>query len=138
MSTSDLKKIAQKMRGLDLCTLTTVSDYGRLASRPMSNNAEVDYDGTSYFFTWADSRMVKDIEKNKHVALNFKSEREFLFVSVQGEARVLHDKRVMKDHWHKELEQWFKDGLDTEGLVMLVVDAKRIQWWGAEDGACEL
>ena len=61
MSQKSLKDIAARMRGLDLCLLTTVSDHGRLASRPMSNNGEVDYDGTSYFFTWQDSRMVRDL-----------------------------------------------------------------------------
>lgn len=135
---AQLKDIARRMRGLDLCMLTTVSDYGRLASRPMSNNGEVEYDGTSYFFTWADSRMARDISRNKHVGLTFKAEEGFLFVAVQGEARVLTDRRVMKDHWREELRQWFKDSLDTEGLVMLVVDARRIQWWGEEDGFIEL
>ncbi|MDO4263521.1 MAG: pyridoxamine 5'-phosphate oxidase family protein [Deinococcus sp.] len=138
MASKTLKDVAAKMRGMDLCMLTTVSDYGRLASRPMSNNGEVEYDGTSYFFTWADSRMVHDIEKNKHVQLNFKSDKGFLFVAVQGEARVLTDRRVMKDHWHEELRQWFKEGLETEGLVMLGVDARRIQWWGEDDGEVEL
>ncbi|SEI89744.1 General stress protein 26 [Deinococcus reticulitermitis] len=138
MSKRDLSAIARKMRGLDLCMLTTVSSYGRLASRPMSNNGEVEYDGTSYFFTWADSRMVHDIQHNHHVQLSFRADKGFLFVAVQGEARVLTDRRVMKDHWHEELRQWFKDGLDTEGMVMLVVDARRIQWWGEEDGEVEL
>ncbi|PTA68009.1 pyridoxamine 5'-phosphate oxidase family protein [Deinococcus arcticus] len=133
-----LKALAQKMRGMDYCLLTTVSSHGQLASRPMSNNGEVEYDGTSYFFTWADSRAARDIEKNSHVVLNFKAKKGFLFVAVQGHARVLHDRRVMKDHWHPELERWFKGGLDTEGLVMLVVDARRIQWWGEEDGKIEL
>lgn len=137
MTTKAMKDLAQKMRGMDLCTLTTVSDYGRLASRPMSNNGEVEYDGTSYFFTWADSRMARDIRDNHHVQLNFRADQGFLFVAVQGEARVLTDRRVMKEHWHKELEQWFKDGLDTEGLVMLVVDARRIQWWGEDEGQIE-
>lgn len=138
MNSKGMKDVAQKMRGMDLCMLTTVSDYGRLASRPMSNNGEVEYDGTSYFFTWADSRMASDIQKNKHVQLNFKADKGFLFVAVQGEARVLTDRRVMQDHWHEELKRWFKDGLETEGLVMLVVDAKRIQWWGEDDGSVEL
>ena len=138
MSKKDLSAVARKMRGMDLCMLTTVSSFGRLASRPMSNNGEVEYDGTTYFFTWDDSRMAKDIRKNKHVQLNFRADKGFLFVSVQGEARVLRDKRVMKDHWREELRQWFEDGLDTPGIALLRVDAKRIQWWGEEDGEIEL
>ncbi|KEF35687.1 pyridoxamine 5'-phosphate oxidase [Deinococcus sp. RL] len=81
---------------------------------------------------------MRDIQANKYVQLGFRAEKGFLFVAVQGEARVLTDRRVMKDHWHEELRQWFGDGLETEGLVMLVVDAKRIQWWGEEDGTIEL
>lgn len=133
-----MKKLVSRMRGLDLCLLTTVSSHGRLASRPMSNNGEVEYDGTSYFFTWADSRMARDIGENKHVQLGFRADQGFLFVSVQGEARVLTDRRVMRDHWHEELRQWFRDGLETEGMVMLRVDARRVQWWGEEDGEVEL
>ena len=62
MSNKELKALAQKMKGLDLCMLTTVTSYGHLGGRPMSNNGEVEYDGTSYFFTWADSRMAQDID----------------------------------------------------------------------------
>lgn len=140
MSNKELKALAQKMKGLDLCMLTTVTSYGQLGGRPMSNNGEVEYDGTSYFFTWADSRMAQDIEKNKHVQLGFRADKDkdFLFIAVQGEARILTDKRVMKDHWREELTQWFKDGLDTDGLVMIVVDAKRINWWGEDEGEIDL
>ena len=104
MSDPKMAALARKMRGMDFCMLATVSSYGRLASRPMSNNGEVEYNGTSYFFTWANARMTRDIEDNKHVMLNFKSDKGFLFVAVQGEARVLHDRRVMAEHWHKVLE----------------------------------
>ncbi|GHF62355.1 general stress protein 26 [Deinococcus metalli] len=138
MADKTLAQLAKKMRGLDLCMLTTVTSYGRLASRPMSNNGEVEYDGTSYFYTWADSRAARDIEKNKHVQLNFRAEKSFLFVAVQGEATLTDDRSAMQEHWHKELEQWFKDGLDTPGLTMIEVKAKRVNWWGEDDGEIEL
>lgn len=118
--------------------LTTVTSYGRLGGRPMSNNGEVEYNGTSYFFTWKDSRMARDIEKNKHVQLGFRAEKGFLFVAVQGEATLTDDRDAMQEHWHKELDQWFKEGLDTPGLTMIKVKAKRINWWGEEDGEIEL
>jgi general stress protein 26 len=138
MADKTLAQLAKKMRGLDLCMLTTVTSYGRLASRPMSNNGEVEYDGTSYFYTWADSRAARDIEKNKHVQLNFRAEKSFLFVAVQGEAMLTDDRSAMQEHWHKELEQWFGDGLDTPGLTMIEVKAKRVNWWGEDDGEIEL
>lgn len=41
MSNKELKALAQKMKGLDLCMLTTVTSYGHLGGRPMSNNGEI-------------------------------------------------------------------------------------------------
>lgn len=138
MPDQKMTQLARKMRGLDLCLMTTVTSYGRLASRPMSNNGEVEYNGTSYFFTWADSRTARDIGKNKHVQLNFRAEKEFLFVSVQGEATLTTDRDAMQQHWQEQLTQWFKEGLDTPGLTMIEVKAKRVNWWGEEDGEIEL
>lgn len=136
-----MKDLAAKMRGLDLTMLSTHSTRGHIASRPMSNNGEVDFDGTSYFFTWADSRMVEEIRADRLVALDFQRTggREFLFVQVQGTADLLTSKAAMTDHWHPELERWFTDGLDTEGLVMIRVNASRVAYWSADgDGVLEM
>jgi hypothetical protein len=39
----------------------------------MSNNGDVNYDGTSYYFTFEQARTVADIEANNKVALGFTS-----------------------------------------------------------------
>lgn len=84
--------------------------------------------------TWADSRMAQDIAQDAKVSLEFQhgTGGDFLFVQVQGSATILTSKASMKDHWHAELERWFTEGLDTEGLVMIRVDASRITYWSAE------
>jgi Pyridoxamine 5'-phosphate oxidase like len=61
MTQKTLSSLAQSMRGIDIAMLTTTSEGGTLASRPMSNNGQVDYDGTSYYFTYDQSRTVRDI-----------------------------------------------------------------------------
>lgn len=83
--------------------------------------------------------MVTDVQRDAKVALEFQGHDEnFLFVQVQGKARILTSKRAMAEHWQPELERWFKDGLDTEGLVMLRVDATRIAYWSVDgDGVIE-
>jgi general stress protein 26 len=48
MVTKTLKDLAEKMRGIDIAFLATKTDDGELASRPMSNNGEVEHDGDSY------------------------------------------------------------------------------------------
>ena len=73
-----LKELSKKMRAIDFTMLTTRTAGGVLTARPMSNNGEVDYDGDSYYFTWKDSRMVSDIQRQSKVSLTFQGEKAFL------------------------------------------------------------
>ena len=131
MAKKTLKDISKKMRDLDLCMMTTITKNGMTASRPMSNNGDVEYDGNSYYFTFEKSRLVKDLEKNKHVTLTFTGAKK-LFLSVTGKAKLVRSKDKMAEHWVKSLDQWFKDGIDTKGVVMIHVNAKRIKYWQEE------
>lgn len=138
MAGKTLKELGEKMRGLDITMLVTRSEGGALAGRPMSNNGDVDYDGTSYFFTWDGAGMVKDIEHDPAVQLSYQG-ADYFFVSVQGQAQVIRDRTLMADHWTPELSRWFKDGLETPGVVMLRVEAKTIGYWdGDEEGEITL
>lgn len=132
MANKSLKKIAKKMRKLDLCMMTTITTGGMTASRPMSNNGDVEYDGHSYFFTWAKSHLVKDLKKNKHVNLSFVGKKK-TYISVSGTAKLITDKNLMKDHWTKDLDVWFEDGIETPGVTMIDVAAKRIKFWEKEE-----
>ena len=132
MSQKDLSDIAERMRDIDICMLSTHTNGGNIASRPMSNNRDVDYDGDSYFFTWEDARMVKDIEADPKVSLAFQGEDGFA-VAVEGKAEVTRDKDAFEEHWNEDLDQWFEDGVETEGLAMIKVHAGRVHYWDGED-----
>jgi general stress protein 26 len=138
MSEKTLSDLSKQMRKIDIAMLTTRTDDGEIAARPMSNNGEVEYDGNSYYFTWDKSRMVTDIKRNSKVLLSFQGKKG-LFVAVQGEAGVIRDKKRFKEHWTSDLDQWFEDGVDTKGLVMIKVVATRIDYWdGEENGEVEI
>ena len=141
MAKATLKKVVEIMKNLDICMMTTVKGSGITASRPMSNNAEVEYSGTSYYFTWKKSKTVKDISKNPHVNLSFTGSKMLkkVYVSVEARAKLIENKKAMQDHWSKDLEVWFKDGIDTPGIVMIEAKAKRIKYWhGMEEGELKL
>ena len=53
-----LKDISEKMRDIDFAMLSTKTEGGAIAGRPMSNNRQVDYDGDNYFFTCEDPEAV--------------------------------------------------------------------------------
>ena len=132
MSTKTLADIAEKMRDIDITMLSTHTDGGAIAARPMSNNREVEYDGDSYYFTWEQSRLVEDIRRDARVGLSFQGRKGFA-VAVEGQAEVIKDKAAFEDHWTDGLDDWFKDGVDTDGLVMIKVHADRVHYWDGED-----
>ena len=52
-----------------------------------------------------------------------------IFFSVSGKAKLIKDRELMKEHWAKNLKEWFKDGLDKPGIVMIKVEAQKIKYW---------
>jgi general stress protein 26 len=51
----------------------------------------------------------------------------------------VRDKAKFAAHWRKELEMWFEQGIDTPGLVLIEVGARRIHYWdGMEEGEVRL
>jgi general stress protein 26 len=143
MTRKTLKEIAKEMAGIDIAILSTLTDNGEIANRPMSNNGDVTYDGTSYYFTNNQTRTVSDIEKNPKVALGFSSEGGLfasgIYVAIEGRAELIRDKAAFQQHWTSDLDKWFDKGADTPGLVLIKVTAKRATYWkGTEEGEVEL
>lgn len=140
MTTMILEDLVQAMGKIDFAMLTTRTKGGQLATRPMSNNGDVDWQADSYYFSYNDARTVSDIENEPHVALSFQGNggllgKPPLFVAVVGEARIVREKEAFAEHWTPGLDRWFPQGIDTQGLVMIHVHAVRVHYWdGADDG----
>jgi general stress protein 26 len=133
-----LRDVAEKIRDIDFAMLLTVAPGGAVTGRPMSNNRDVDYDGDSYFFTTEDADSVAHIENHSQVALSYAGSKGLLgkppaFIAVQGEAELIRDRARFEAHWNKDLERWFAQGVDTPGLVLLKVHARRIHYWDGTD-----
>lgn len=91
MSTMTLQELAKAMGRIDFAMLTTRTDGGKLATRPMSNNGDVEYDGDSFYFSWDSARTVSDIAGDPQVVLSFQGSAGLLgkpplFVAVEGRA----------------------------------------------------
>lgn len=128
MKQTTLTDIAEKMRSLDICTFTTVTNDGSLLGRPMSNNSDVKYDGNSYYFTLKKEQIVSDIEHRPAVALAFEG-KDHLYICVSGNAELIDDKAAFEEHWVPDLDKWFEQGVDTPGLVLIKVAARYVRYW---------
>jgi len=143
MSRKSLADIAKEMAGIDIAILSTHTESGEIANRPMSNNGDVAYDGTSYYFTYEQARAVSDIQRNPKVALGFSSEggifSDGTYVAVEGIAELIRDKAAFQQHWTSELDNWFENGVNTPGIVLIKVKATRATYWkGREEGEVEV
>ncbi|KLE34753.1 pyridoxamine 5'-phosphate oxidase family protein [Aurantiacibacter luteus] len=145
--TKTLADISEDMKDIDFCMLSSRAQDGSIGARPMSNNSEVEYEGTSYFFTYDDTRMVEDIGRDPSVGLSYAGKAGLkgivgapgMFIHVEGEANIVKDKARFEEHWVKGLDRWFPQGTDTPGLAMLEVVAKRVHYWdGEEEGEVKL
>jgi general stress protein 26 len=138
MADLKLADIAEKMRDIDFAVLSTRTEGGAIAGRPMSNNREVEFDGDSYFFTCDDTRTVSDIRRDSSVGLTYQSKSGMLgmkpfFITVEGRAELIEDKAGFAEHWTKDLDAWFKEGIDTPGLTLIKVVAQRLHYWDGFD-----
>ena len=133
-----MQEVSDMMQEIDFCMLVSRAQDGSLAGRPMSNNQQVEYEGTSYYFSSDDTRMVDDIGRDASIGLTYRTPtgpdgRPGTFIHVEAEAKLIRDKEVFKEHWVEDLERWFTDGVNTPGLVLIEARAKRIHYWAGED-----
>ena len=136
--TKTLADLSEKMRDIDFTMLSTQTEGGAIAGRPMSNNREVGYDGDSYYFALDDTRTVQDIARDPQVGLGFQGKAGLLgmrpfFVAVEGRGELIRDKAQFAEHWTTDLDRWFEQGIDTPGLVLIKVAATRVHYWDGED-----
>lgn len=134
----ELTDLAKAMKQIDICMMATKHADGTVNSRPMSNNRDVDYEGDSYFFALDNTGAVSDLETDPKVCLSYVGEKD-LYISISGQAELTQDKAEMQAHWVKDLENWFEDGIDTEGLTLIRVKADQVKYWdGMEEGEIPL
>jgi general stress protein 26 len=92
MKHKTIEEISKRMAGIDIAILSTHTQNGQIANRPMSNNGDVAYDGTSYYFTFEQARTVSDIQANPKVALGFTGPgrifSDAIYVAVEGIAET--------------------------------------------------
>ena len=140
MPDKSLSELAEQMKDIDFAVLSTRTEGGAIAARPMSNNRDVEFDGDAFFFTCDEARTVSDIERDPQVGLAYQSKSGMLgmrpfFLTVEGRAELIRDKAAFEAHWTKDLDRWFEQGVDTPGLTLIKVAAQRMHYWdGYEEG----
>lgn len=130
---NDIQILAEKIHGIRTAMLTTTDDDGVLRSRPMATQ-ELDAEGRLWFFTKDKTAKVNSIQHDQHVNVAYADHDSKRWVSIAGRARLVRDRKKMKEMWTPMLSVWFKDGVDDPELALICVDVESAQYWDSPSG----
>ena len=125
----EVKKIADLIKSIDFGMLTTTDAEGRLHSRPMSSNKEVEFDGDVWFFTYGSTPKVHEIENKPYVNVAFSDPKAQTYVSLSGRAELVRDPAKIKELWQPSLKAWFPKGLDEPDIALIKINADQAEYW---------
>ena len=104
------------------------------SSRPMYVQ-EVDELGQIWFFTSTSTHLIERIRSNPTVHVTFADTDKNKFLTTIAHATEVHDKDKMKELWNPSLKAWFKDELETPGIVLLKLQPEQAEYWDSPDSA---
>jgi general stress protein 26 len=132
MDTTSHKIIDEKLKGMRTAHFTTLMEDGSIHGRPMSTQ-ERDFDGTVWFMTSKENRVVKELSKNPKVGLLYGDPNGTKFVSLSGTAKTVDDKAKIHELWNDFYKAWF-DGEDDPKINLLCVQVNYAEYWDYKGG----
>jgi general stress protein 26 len=129
----NVKKVGELIRDIHIAMLTTVGEDGRLFSRPMATQ-QVEFDGDLYFFTYDTSAKSQQVRHDARVNVAFSNPKKQDYVSVSGQAEILHDRAKMEELWRPDYKAWFPQELETPHICLLKVKADNAEYWDSPAG----
>lgn len=133
-SSEAFARLKRHLHGMRFAMLTTVSQDGRLHSRPMTTQ-ELTADGKLWFLTNLDSEKVIEAQHKPWVNLAYTNEGSSLYVSVSGHAQLVKDREKIKELWNPMAGAYFPNGIDDPQLALLCVDVIDAEVWDSPNAA---
>lgn len=131
-TTTERQEAIEKINGLiqdiEVAMLTTHSETGLIRSRPMISVCR-HFDGDLWFFSHEDDPRMRDIKAHSRVGVVYACPSSQSYVSLSGDTTIVTDRRKFEALWKDDLLDWFPDGLDSKGLVLIRVDVDHAEYW---------
>ncbi|WP_307807510.1 pyridoxamine 5'-phosphate oxidase family protein [Naasia sp. SYSU D00948] len=126
----ELEQIGKIIKDARIGLLTTVSEDGRLVSRPLAT-VEAEFDGDVWFFTYNDADKVHQIQSDNHVNVAYESGKGWL--SISGRAELVQDRAKIDEYWTGGAQAWFENGKDDPRIALIKVHAETAEYWTMTD-----
>ncbi|MFD1713430.1 pyridoxamine 5'-phosphate oxidase family protein [Amnibacterium flavum] len=126
----ELETIGKIVKAARIGLLTTISEDGRLLSRPLAT-VEAEFDGDVWFFTADPSHKTEQLQLNNQVNVAYESGKGYL--SIAGTAEIVHDRSKIDELWTPAAEAWFEQGKDDPNIALIKVHAESAEYWASLD-----
>jgi general stress protein 26 len=131
----DKKALWDKIKGIHFGMLTHRHPGGLLHSHPLATQNQSLEDSTAlYFFIPGQSEMAALLREDAHVNVSYVSPDNDSYVSIAGQARVIHDLQRVRQLWTPMAEVSFPKGPTDPDLALLEVEIEHAQAWEAAKG----
>lgn len=129
MNTPDpqTEKIRCLLKDFPTAMLITHGTRGRLHARPMAV-AEVTDDCGLWFMTGDHTSTAWEVASRKQAHLIFQNDHK-AYLSIAGNATLVHDRNRVKELWKEPFRVWFPGGVDDPSIVLVMFRPTRAEYW---------
>lgn len=134
MTTSQkkLEELDRLIDGIETAMFTTRRHDGHLVSRPMATQERIG-DADLWFVTDADASKLDELVMDPHVNCSYYNNKTREWVSVSGVARIVRDKKKIRQLYKPDWRIWFADeggerdgSADDPRLTLIFVEADSV------------
>ena len=115
------------------CLFCTFTGEFAISARPMSTQA-VEEDGSIWFFSSKQSNKNREIGTRSKVQLLYGDPGKSDYLSVEGTAVIVHDRKKMDELWTPIIKTWFQEGKDDPNLSLLRITPDEAYYWDTKHG----
>jgi general stress protein 26 len=127
----DIDRVWKLIDKIKICMLATRAGE-TIRARPMSAIARTS-ENAIYFLTDAEGHKDDQIDQNGAVCLVFAKPDSGKFLSVNGQARVLDDRALIRDLWSVAAEAWW-EGPEDPTIRVIEVTPEEAEFWEGPHG----
>lgn len=121
-------EIYERIRDYRTALLASVTSEGYVHARPMMAQ-EREPDADLWFVTAIDTDKVEEIRQHPQVGVIYFNESTGAYVSIEGLARIVQDRALIRSKWKETWRAWFPDGPDQENIALIAVEARGAEYW---------
>lgn len=127
----DAARVWQMMEQIDTCMLAS-HDGDRIHARPMHARPR-ESERAVYFLTSTQGAKDEEILHDEHVCLSFADPSDGKYLTVQGMARVLEDRELIRALWNTAAQTWWS-GPDDPQVRVIEVTPDSAEFWDRPHG----